>query len=943
MKTHLLALLLAATCGALPVFAQEAKQPAAVWGQEESDLKPDPKITFGKLGNGMRYLILPNAEPPQRTSLRLYVDAGSLMEVEAQRGLAHFIEHMAFNGTTNFPGGKMVEYFQRLGMSFGGDTNAHTSFKETVYKLELPKPDEKLLREGLQLFRDYADGMLLTQDEIEKERGVILSEKLTRDSPDSRTMEAAFDFALPDSIISKRLPIGTKEVIKGADRDTFVDFYKKWYTSDRMVLVAVGAVEADKLGPLIEEYFSSMKAPSPVVPDPDLGKVTPGRGAITKIHYEKEASSTDIGIETLRPWGHVADTSEQRLKDLRMGIANWIIGRRLEKLAKEDGAPFLRGSSYEFGFLDFVRFGGISVTCKPDTWEGALQVAEQELRRALQHGFTAAEIDEANAETMSSYRDAAKGAETRLSRDLADGLVDEVADGIVSTSPAQNLDWVEKAIGQVTAANCLEELRSLWTNQDDVQIFVGGNLKLDEGEKKIAEAFKKSRATKVEPPVEQQQKAFAYAKFGEPGKVVETKHHEDLGLTQLRFANNVRLNLKQTDFEKDSIHIAMRIGSGSLTAPPDRPGLSMVASSVFGAGGLVEHSADELQRIFAGNVVGASFSVEEDAFELGGRTNREDLLLECQLLAAYLTAPGYREEALRQFQQQLDTLYTQLAHTAQGVMANEVAQYMAGGDFRFGFPTQEELQKRTLDEVKAWLAGPLATGYLEIAVVGDFDPDKAIAAIGATFGALPERAAEKPKLAEARVLKFPAGGAKTFEFESEIKKGSSLVYWPTEDIWDIGRTRRLSVLGSVLDDRLRAKVREELGEAYSPYARNIPSATYNGFGKMFSMVTVEPAQAQKIVDVVAGIGNELFEKGIGSDELERAVLPLLTSIERQLRTNDYWLQTVALSSQEFPQRLDWARNMLDDYKSITVQEVNALAKQYLVDAKAVKVQVVPEK
>lgn len=922
--------------------AQETKKPAVAWGHDESDLKPDPKITFGTLGNGMRYLILPNTEPPQRTSLRLYVDAGSVMEAENQRGLAHFIEHMAFNGTTNFPGGKMVEYFQRLGMSFGGDTNAHTSFKETVYKLELPKPDEKMLREGLQLFRDYADGMLLTQNEIEKERGVILSEKLTRDSPESRTMEAAFDFALPDSIISKRLPIGTKEVIKGADRDTFVEFYKKWYTCDRMVFVAVGAVEPDKLAPLIEEYFASMKKPTPVVPDPDLGKITPGRGAITKIHYEKEASSTDIGIETARPWKHVPDTSVQRLKALRLGTANWIIGRRLEKLAKQEGAPFLSGTSYEFDFLDFVRFGGISLTCKPETWEGALQVADQELRRALQYGFTAAETEEANAATLSSYRDAAKGAETRLSRDLADGLVDQVADQVVSTSPAQDLAWVEKAITEVTAENCLEELRELWSNRDDVQIFVGGNLKLDDGEKKIAAAYKKSRAVKVEPPVEEQQKAFAYTNFGEPGKVAETKVHEDLGLTQLKFANHVRLNLKPTDFEKDVIRIAMRVGSGSLTAPRDKPGLSMVASSVFDAGGLVEHSADELQRIFAGNVVGSSFSVDEDAFVIGGRTNREDLVLECQLLCASLTAPGYREEALRQFQQQLDTLYAQLAHSPQGVMANEVEKFMSGNDFRFGFPAQEELEMRSLDEVKAWLAEPLAKGYLEIAIVGDFDPDKAIAAIAATFGALPERADSKPQHAEARIVKFPAGGTKTIEFDSEIQKGNSLVFWPTEDIWDIARTRRLSVLGSVFGDRLRAKVREELGEAYSPYARNIPSQVYTGYGKMFSMVTVDPAQAQKIVDVVAGIGNELFEKGIDSDELERAILPLVSSIERQVRTNDYWLHSVALSSQEFPTRLDWARNMVDDYKSITVEDVNAMAKKYLVEDKAVKLLVLPK-
>ncbi len=865
------------------------------------------------------------------------------METESQRGLAHFIEHMAFNGTKNFPGGKMVEYFQRLGMSFGGDTNAHTSFKETVYKLELPKPDEKMLREGMQLFRDYADGMLLGQDEIEKERGVILSEKLSRDSPESRTMEAAFDFALPDSIISKRLPIGTREVIKGADRDTFVDFYKKWYTSDRMVLVAVGAVTPEKLVPLIEEYFSSMKKPDPQIPDPDLGKVTPGRGVITKIHYEKEASSTDIGIESVQPWKHVPDSSATRLSDLRIGTANWIIGRRLEKLAKKEGAPFLRGSAYEMGFLDFVRFGGISLSCNPDTWEGALQVAEQELRRALQFGFTASEIEEANADTLTAYKEAAEGAETRLSRSLADGLVDELADQIVSTSPAQELVWVSAALEEITAENCLEELRKLWSNTEDLQIFVGGNLKLADGEKKISEAFAKSRAVEVEAPVEVEQKAFAYTEFGSPGKVVAEKVHEDLGLTQLKFANNVRLNLKPTEFEKGVIRISMRLGSGELTLPKDAPGLSMVASSVFSPGGLVEHSADELQRMFAGKVVGASFAVGEDAFVMSGKTNAEDFLLECQLMCAYLTAPGYRDEALRQFQQQLDRLYTQLTHSPQGVMANQVEKLISGGDYRFGFPSEAELRERNLDEVKAWLSEPLAKAYLEIGVVGDFEPEMVIEAISATFGALPERADSKPEYAEARKLAFPSGLSETIEFESEIPKGNSLVYWPTDDIWDISKTRRLSVLGSVLGDRLRAKVREELGEAYSPYARNIPSSTYRGYGKLFSMVTVDPPQAEMIIDVVAGIGGELSQKGIDSDELERAILPLLSSIERQLRTNEYWLETVALSSQEFPQRLDWARNMQDDYKSITVDEVNSLAKQYLVDEKAVKLIIKPTK
>ena len=306
-------------------FANDFKK----WAHETSDLKPDPSITFGTLSNGIRYAIMPNAEPPKRISMRLYVDAGSLMENEQQQGLSHFIEHMAFNGTKNFPAGEMVEYFQRLGMSFGGDTNAHTSFKETVYKLELPKPDSDMVDQGMLLFRDYADGMLMSQEEIEKERGVILSELITRDSAEWRTQKEAYKFALPDSLISKRFPIGKKEVIKGAGRPEFMNYYNKWYTSDRMALVIVGDVKPKEIVPIITKHFSSMSAPKITKEDPDLGKITVGRGVITKTHYEKEASETSVSIEVVKPYSWEPDDTSKNINNLNLIFANSIINNRI--------------------------------------------------------------------------------------------------------------------------------------------------------------------------------------------------------------------------------------------------------------------------------------------------------------------------------------------------------------------------------------------------------------------------------------------------------------------------------------------------------------------------------------------------------------------------------------------------------------------------------------
>ncbi len=924
-----------------PLVSRAQDATPGLWPHDSSDLKPDPAVTFGALENGVRYAILPNPEPPDRISLRLYVDAGSLMETEEQQGLAHFIEHMAFNGTTHFAAGEMVEYFQRLGMSFGGDTNAHTSFNETVYKLELPNTDEALLNRSLLLLRDYADGMLMGEEELEKERGVILSELLTRDSAEWRTQKVAYQFALPDSLISKRFPIGTKEVIKGAGRETFMDYYRRWYSPERIAIVAVGAVDPAQIEALIKSQFGDMKRPEHPAPDPDLGEIKTGRGVIAKNHYEREASETSISIEVVRPYAWQPDNSAKTLRDTKLWAATEIIDNRLAELAKKEGAPFTGGGAYAQTFLDHVQFGSIYVTCEPDKWREALAVAEQEIRRALEHGFTNAEFAEVMANIRTVYEQDVRSAETRQSRPLADDLVQSLSDGYVFTSPQQDMEWFEANRDKVTRENALAALRGAWDSEDR-QIFIGGNLDLENAERQILAAYEASTQQPVQPPAERETGAFAYTDFGQPTGIIERKDIFDLEIVQLRFANNVRLNLKRTDFTKDAISISARLGGGLLTLPEDKAGLQVVAGALMGAGGLEAHSADDLRRLFAGKTAGIQFGIGEDAFTFSGGSNREDLLDALQLLCAYLTAPGYREEALRQLHNNLDPIYTQLAHTPMGILQARVDPLLKGGDHRSGFPDKESLLAFSIDDARTWLAPALASAPLEVSIVGDFEESALIAAAEKTLGALPRREAIKPDYTEARQIAFPSGAStERFEFESEIPKAMVAVYWPTEDIWDIERTRRLSVLGSIFADRLRVKVREELGEAYSPYARNIPSDTYDGYGYLMSVITVDPAQPEKIAEVVRAIGSDLAENGTDADELDRALQPLLTGIDQQLRNNSYWLNTVAGGSQEFPQKLDWARTMRDDYESVTVGDINTLAGRYLGTDRALQVLIVP--
>lgn len=908
---------------------------------ETSDIPHDKAVTWGLLENGLRYAILPNEEPPNRVSMRLFVDAGSLMEADNQQGLAHFLEHMAFNGTTNFPAGEMVEYFQRLGMGFGNHTNAHTSFNETVYKLELPNSEAEMLDEGMKLIRDYADGMLLLPDEIDDERGVILSEKRTRDSVSWRTFVDQMKFAFPKIRVSSRMPIGTEEVISNAPRERFVEFYENWYTANRMAVIVVGDVETANIEALIKKYFEDMPKRERR-PTPEMGELA-SRGFATNYHYEQEAGETSVSIEALTPRIDPPDNSARRLQDLQLMIASQIINRRLDRIAKQEDSPISSGSMHAGDFFDlgFSLYSSIDADCKPENWEKSIALIEQELRKALEFGFTAGEFKEVTANIMQMYEDAAKQMGTRQSRDLANQLASRLGQRRIFTSPADDLPRITETLKSITPESCQAELKALWSNANETLVFLSGNAEVENAEAAIEAAYKESLNAEVSPPEDKEIDQFAYSDLPEPGKIKERKEVEDLEVTQIHFENNVRANLKVTDYEDESIYVKARIGAGLITEPT--PGLSFFLDSVFSGGGLEAHSQDDLQQLLAGESVGVAFSVDDDAFTLSGQTTPDDLSKQLELMRAYITNPGFREEAVTEFKRGLDYLYQQLERTPGGFAQDEVARFLHSGDDRFGFPDRAVVEALTIDQAKEWLMPDLSEGYLEISIVGDFDKEEAIAKLAATFGNLKERAETKPAYTEERKVAFPAGTTKEFLFESEIPKAMAVAHWPTISIYDIKKTRRIGMLGAVLDDRLRVKIREELGDAYSPFAHNFPSDTWTDYGYLFASVTIDPSQTGPVTEVITEIAGTLAKgDAITADELERAKKPQVTSIEEMRRTNRYWLSSVLEASQEYPERLDWSRSFVDDYKNITVEEVNALAKEFLQSDKQVSVAIKPK-
>jgi zinc protease len=910
--------------------------------QAASDLAPDPAARFGALPNGIRYVILPNREPKNRASLRLLVLSGSLEEKESQRGLAHFLEHMAFNGSTHNPPGTLVEYFQRLGMSFGGDTNAYTDFDHTAYEIELPDTRQETVAKGLQVFADFAGGLLLRPEMVDKERPIILSEKRARDSVEFREFVASYDFELAGTLFPQRIPIGLQPVIEQAKRDRFVDLYNTWYRPERMVVIVVGNVQTDAVEKQISEAFGTVADRAPSPPEPDLGHVTLALGLQAAYHAEPEAPSTDVTIDVVAPYRYLPDTALLRLRHLARDLAVAMLNRRLTILSKTEGAPFIRGSVTIGEYYNFYRDAGIDLTCAPGQWRAALGVAEQELRRALQYGFTPAELREAAANVENDLQQAANNAPTRRSNDLADEILQTLVQKIVFTTPAADLDLYGPALARITPADCTNALRVSF-GAPGRYVMVIGNARIEgDSTAAIVSAYQGARSVAVKPPLALAQEKFAYTNFGPAGKVTAQRYVPDLDLTEATFANGVRVNLKRTPFEAGRIRVSVRFGAGRLTLPSDKPGLSFFTDLTFLNGGLVRHSMDDLQRILAGRTVALDFKVGDDALEFSASTNREDLLLQLQVISAYLTDPGFRPEAARQARKDIVEAYNDLDHSVEGPLQTEVPFLLASRDPRFGLPPRETLLSRTAAEEKDWLTPQLAGGPIEIGIVGDLDPAAALAAVSSTLGALPPRSG-KPAYAEERKVAFPTPPfSKLYTVPSEIPKSVVALYWPTTDGWNIQRRRRLSLLGEILSDRLRVKIREELGGAYSPEAGSDLSETFTGYGFMVAEVVVAPARANEISAAILKIAGDLQKNGVTPDELERAKRPLLTSVREAVRTNPYWLGAVLEECQEFPQRLDWARTILTDYPAMTKPDMDALAKAYLAPEKAFQVIVVPK-
>jgi len=909
------------------------------WPQATSDLRADPAIRFGALPNGMRYAIRKQAVPPGQAAFRLWFGTGSMMETDSQAGLAHFLEHMAFNGSKEVKEGEMVKILERLGLAFGADTNASTSFSETTYKLDLPRTDAETVDTSLKLLREAAFNLTIDPAAVDRERGIVLSEERARDTPGYRVVIQRLDFLLKGQRLPTRLPIGKVEVLKTAPAGLIKDYYEHWYRPELAVFVAVGDFDVDAMEAKIRAAFGEWKAKAPPLAEPEQGPIAQ-RGAQARLVVDPGVTQS-LQVAWVSPPDLSADTVAKRRADLIENLGLAVLNRRYSAIARGANPPFLGAGAFKGEQDDAAEVATIAVNAESGRWREALAAAEQEQRRLVQYGVRQDELDREIEEIRATVKAAVAGANTRRPTDLAAEIVGSLADHTVVTSPADDQTYFEADVKGLTAATVNAALKTVFQGQGPL-VFMASPTPIEGGEATLLAALTTSQKVAVTPPAANQQVTWPYESFGAPGKVAERREVADLGTTFVRFANGVRLTVKPTSFRDDEVLVRVNAGRGMLDLPADRQS-PFWASNAMIEGGLNKISVEDMERVLASKVYGGRFSISDDAFILSGATRTGDLPTQLQVLAAYMTEPGWREAALARIKAASRTIHDQYEATDNGVIARDLPGLLHSGDRRWTFPSRDEMANARLDDVKAAIMPDLASGPVEVVIVGDITVDQAIAATASTFGALPHRAEPKPIPAARRVVAFPKPTAQTVALTHKGRADQAIGYlaWPTTDYFaDPQRARDTAILREVMKLRLTDQLREAQGATYSPDVSSQHSLVWTGWGYIAANVEVPPEKLAGFFADTQKIAADLAATEIGDDELARAKKPRIEGIQRARVTNGYWLNELA-GAQADPRRLEVIRQIIPGTEKVTAADVKRAAQQWLKPETAYKLTVTP--
>ncbi len=945
VRAAALAALLALTSACAPQHARLASADAAAawrddtsWAFEKSDIPVDPGFRFGRLANGMRYIVRANRNPAGTVLVRMDVHTGSLDEHPDELGYAHFIEHMAFNGSTHVPEGEMVKLLERDGLAFGADTNASTSFEQTDYRLDLPRNDPKLIDTALMLMRETASELNFDPGAVDREKGVVLSEMRDRNDFNYRNTVASAQFFNPGALYVGRFPIGTVASVSGATAAGLKAFWRREYVPAHATIVVIGDIDPDAAEQMIRARFGDWAAAA-ALPEADAGPILAKDRNRTAVWLDPALSERVIAARH-GPWQIEPDTIAQRRENILRQIGYAIINRRLIRIARQPDPPF-RGAGFGSGDdFESGRTTRLIVDSTDGKWRTGLTAAARELRRALRAGFTSGEVAEQVATIRTAAEVAAAQADTRSNAALVGAALGLTRDRVVPSDPRTALERLQTYLPTITPAAVLDALKREAVPLKAPLIRFQGRRAPEGGQKAISAAWRKAtgEAVSSEPP--ETTAAFAYRDFGTPSTIASDTIGP-LGIREIRFANGVMLNLKHTDIEKGSVLVKLSIDGGDRLDTKADP-LAVEMFDALRLGGLGKHSEDDLQTILAGHSVATDFGSSDDSFTAASRTTPQDLDLQLRLYAAFVTDPGYRPEGETQYRVQINNFFLRKDATPGSALLTSLGGILSDRDPRFTLQPVEAYRKLTYAKLKAAVSDRLAHGAIEIGIVGDIDDAQAVETVAATFGALPVREQAFGTFASQPPRPFTTDTSPRIIHHTGAADQALLrLTFATRDDTDPLEALQMSLLEKVVRITLTDTLREALGKAYSPSASSQLSHVWQGYGTFGITASIDVREVPAARTAIVASLRNLISKPIDPDLFQRARAPLLEAYANGLKSNTGWLSLVD-RAQSQADRIDRYLAGSTRIQAITARDLQAEARKYLDPMRAVEVLVLPQ-
>jgi zinc protease len=919
--------------GALSLAMLSLTGPAAFGG----DLPTDPRVVTGTLENGLTYYIMPHDNPPKRASVWMHVSSGSLNETERQRGIAHYLEHMAFNGSKNFPPGTVVKYFETLGLTFGRHQNAFTSFEQTCYQLALPDNSVEKLRQAFLFMADVNGRLLLEPKEIESERQIILEEKTARKSGRQRVMEYMFTRMAPGSIYGDRLPIGTEETIKGVQREDFAAYYDAFYAPGNSAVIVVGDVDAKAVAQEIIGSFGDLPA-KPHAKDQDAG-VRPYEKSFAVVASDPELTRATVGMMKVSLPRPPVTTQAQLREEFVQAMAMSAFNRSIQEKVSDGAVSFLGGIAFASPMSNAMWSAQAQASGEPARWREMLADLATCVQRTRLHGFDAAAIEEARRDLLASAEQQAQQEPTLPARAHLTRINNALAAGEPIRSAAQRLESARSLLPSVSPEEC-----SAWfaTEFEPAKVMFFAQLPATgdlPGEADLLAAGEKAFAVTPEKEVLAKRAETMMEKLPAPGAVSEQAEHAASAVWSAWLSNGVRVHHKFNDQRKNEATVSITLIGAPLLETAQNRGVTSAAMVAWGQPATGSLTSNDIRSLMTGKKVNVGGNAGPAGVSLMVSGTPDELETGMQLAHLLLTDPKIEEAAFGRWKTaQVQSLLGMEKNPSQLFSKLMAKAVYPAGEVRTQPLTKAQVDALTLEASQAWLTNLVATSPIEVAVVGDVSREKAIELVVRYVGSLPTRArVSKEYLAEKRALvreKGPKVVAETIATKTDMANVMVGFYGP--DLTNVADARAMQLAARVISSRMVQEIREKAQLVYSIAAASTPGQVYPGFGLFRSSAPTQPGKADALVAKITEMFDAFAAEGPTEDELKVAKGQIANTLDEAMKEPSFWMGEIA--SMTFNDNdLDRVLATPAAFEAISASDVKAAFVKYHVKENALQV------